>query len=181
MRKLNLTYKQQFLLGATLFLLVLWLVFQVSVKPTLLLKANCKEKEKAVEALSSSPQRINQATRKLENLNHEFRSFSMGGSTARDLILEEISQYCNKHNISVYNYPESHISDNNKFVVETNRIVLKSNFKRLLKLVHFLEGKAEFGKIISLHFYTEENRKTKKKNLFLELIIQNIKTDEDTP
>jgi hypothetical protein len=176
--KLNLSYKQQFFTFAGIFVICLWIVYGISIKPTVAIKRQVREKEKAVEALSSAPGRINVVSNKLEKINRQFSSFSMSGSTSRDLILEEISSYCSKNGISVYNYPESHIVKQQLFTLETNKIVLKSSFKRLIKLIHFLENKASFGRIISLRFYTEENRKTKQKVLFLELVIQNIKNDE---
>jgi hypothetical protein len=128
--KLNLSYKQQFFTFAGIFVICLWIVYGISIKPTIAVKQQCREKEKAVEALSSAPGRINVVSNKLEKINRQFSSFSMSGSTSRDLILEEISSYCSKNGISVYNYPESHIVKQQLFTLETNKIVLKSSFKK---------------------------------------------------
>ena len=176
--KNSLTYKQRFYVIAGVFLLVVLLVYNIALKPTIELKTKCKEQEKAVKALSTAPQRIKMTAQKLGQIDGQFSILSMPGTTSRDLILEEISQYCNKHKISVYNFPESHVINNKLFTIETNSVVLKSNFKRLLKLINYLETKSNFGRIISVSFYTNENRKTKRKELYLELVIQNIKSDE---
>jgi hypothetical protein len=100
--KLNLSYKQQFFTFAGIFVICLWIVYGISIKPTVAIKRQVREKEKAVEALSSAPGRINVVSNKLEKINRQFSSFSMSGSTSRDLILEEISSYCSKNGISVY-------------------------------------------------------------------------------
>lgn len=175
----RLTYKQRFFAFIGIVVLAIWFVYAVAIKPTISLKHEVKEKQGMVDALSSAPQRIKTATNRLEIINSQFTSFSMSGSSSRDLILQEISSYCAKNKISIYNYPESHIAENNLFTVETNRIVIKGSFKRLVKLIHYLEAKANFGRIIAINMYIEENRKTKRKMLFLELFIQNIRDDEN--
>ncbi len=174
----NLTNRQFFYLYLGAVALGFILVFNIAIKPTLELRRECKQKASVLTSVSTAPQQIKLINKRLAKINSHFSSLSMNENTSRDKILEEVGNYCSKNRISVHNYPELHLYHNNTFTVESNRIVVKGDFKRLLKLVNFLETKAEFGRIVSLGFSSETNRKTKRKELYLELIFQNIRNNE---
>jgi hypothetical protein len=174
----NLTYKQQVLLYIGIVVISFILVFKIALKPTFELKKVCKEKEAVLETVSTAPVQIKAIGKKLNQIDNQFKILSFEENTSRDRILEEIAKYCSRNRLTVYNYPEIHQFTNNTFTIESNRIIVRGRFKNLLKLVNYLETKADFGKIISLSFYSEINRKTKRKELFLELIFQNISNNE---
>lgn len=174
----NLTYKQLILLYVAGVFLSFILVYKIALKPTFQLKKEYKEKEAVLENVSTAPVQIKNISKRLNQIDNQFKLLSFEENTSRDRILEEIAGYCNKHRLTVYNYPELHQYNNKTFTIESNRIVVKGGFIKLLKLVNYLEGKADFGRIISLSFNTEVNRKTKRKELYLELIFQNIRNNE---
>jgi hypothetical protein len=174
----NLTYKQLFYLYAAGLLLVMIIVFKIALRPTFEMRRLVKEKEAVLSTVSIAPQQIKEINRKLESLNRQFESFSSSDISIRDRILQDISNYCMQHDLVVYSYPEPHFFDNNTFIVESNRIILKGDFKNLLQLVNYIESKANSGRIVHLEFYAEQNRKTKQRELFLALLFQNIKNNE---
>lgn len=174
----NLTYKQQLLAYTGLFFLAIILVYQIALKPTFMLKKECQEKEAILETVSAAPIQIKTISKKLNQIDNQFKLLSFDENTSRERILEEIANYCSKNRLIVYNYPELHQHNNNTFTVESNRIIVRGGFKNLLKLVNYLESKADFGRIVSLSFNSEANRKTKRKELYLELIFQNIRNNE---
>jgi len=154
------------------------IIFKVSLKPTFELRKVYKEKQQVLSSVSAAPQQIKKINSRLDKFNKQFTSFTTSANSSRDKIMEEISSYCNSTNLSVYSYPETHLFDNKSFVVETNRIIIKGDFKHLLMLVNKIETKANFSRIVSLCFTTEQNRKTKISELSLELIFQNIINNE---
>lgn len=170
----NLTYKQIVYLYFSGVVIAFIIIFKIALKPTIELKKSCSEKQEVLNSVAVAPQQIKIITDKLNRINGQLSSLSASGASTRDKILEEISTYCQLNNISVYNYPPSHFFDNKSFVVETNNIVIKGDFKRLLKLINYIETKGNFSRIISASFQSELNRKTKTKELYLELIFQNI-------
>ncbi len=174
----KLTYRKQFLAYSLSYILILLFVYIIAFKPTLNLKKDCKKKEATVAALVSAPQRIKLTTSRLNQINNQFSNVSTQGSITRDLILDEISEYCDKNKLTITDYPESHFSKSNMFEIETNRMVVTGNFKGLVKLINHLETRASFGRIVAVNLFSEENRKTKRTSLFLELFIQNIRNDE---
>lgn len=174
----KLTYKQLFYLYACGLFLVVVLVYKVALKPTLELRKSLHEKEVVLSTVSMAPQQIKNINKKLETLNRHLESFSAQGMPLRDKILQEISNYCSENQLVVYNYPEPHYYDNSTFTVESNQIAVKGDFKGLLKLINYIESKANFGRIVHVEFYSEQNRKTKQKELFLGLIFQNIRNNE---
>lgn len=174
----NLTSKQWFYIYLAGILLALIIVFQVAISPTLGLRKSCKEKEFLLKSLSTAPQEIRLIAGKLNNIDKQLNKKSKSGYDTRDDLLEEISNYCVENRIKVFSYPELHIYNNKSFIVESNILVVKGSFKRLLNLIHHMESTVGYSRIASLKYYTELNRKTKREELFLEIIFQNIKDYE---
>jgi Tfp pilus assembly protein PilO len=174
----KLTYKQLLYLYLLGSVVVFFIIFRIAIKPTLELKKQCAEKQDIVNSISVAPLQIKKISEKLAGLNSQLSSLSTSGTAVREKILEEISTFCQSNNLIVYNYPPSHFFDNNTFIVETNSIVVKGDFKRLLQLVNYIETKGNFSRIVSLNFNAMLNRKTKSKELYLEMIFQNINNNE---
>lgn len=155
------------------------MVFKIALKPSFELKRACNEKKEILIAVDKTPQEIKQISNRLAKLNSQLSNLSATEYSTREKILEEVSRYCQSENLSVYNYPPSHFYDNSTFIVETNSIVIKGDYKRLLKLLNHIETRGNFSRIVSVTFFTELNRKTKSKELYLELIFQNINNNAD--
>jgi hypothetical protein len=170
----KLTYKQWFFIYVAGIFLSVIIIFQVAIKPTLEARNLYKEKNLLLESLSSAPLEIQTLREKLNQINHNLNSENKTLYDTRDDLLEEISNFCIKNRIHVYSYPELHLYNNRSFVIESNRIVLKGTFKNLLKLIYHMETNVGFSRIASIRYYTELNRKTKREELFLEMIFQNI-------
>lgn len=170
----KLTHKHWFYIYAAGIFLAVIIVFQIAIKPTLDARRLYKEKKQLLESLSSAPQEIKALNDKLNLINHSLKSENKTIYDTRDDLLEEISNFCSINHLHVYSYPELHLYNNRSFVVESNRIVLKGTFKNLLKLIYYMETNVGFSRIASISYYTELNRKTKREELFLEMIFQNI-------
>jgi hypothetical protein len=136
-------------------LVALWLVFSIAIKPTLNLYKSVHEKMQVVKSISSAQQQIALLKKRQLTMDKSFGSYALPDSNSRERILQEISQYCDKRYIQFYYYPENHIFN-----------------------IYFLENINDFDKIISVNFYAELNRRTKQKELYLALIIQNIRKNE---
>lgn len=171
----NLTDKQWFIIYGTGIFLSMILVFQIAVKPTLELKRSYQEKKIMLESLSTAPQEIKIISEKLNTIDQNLNTKSSLLQDTRDDLLEAISNYCIKNNIKVFSYPKLHLHKNKSFRIESNTIILKGDFKNLLKLIYHMETNVSFSRIASLRYYTELNRKTKREELYLEMIFQNIK------
>jgi hypothetical protein len=159
-------------------LVALWLVFSIAIKPTLNLYKSVHEKMQVVKSISSAQQQIALLKKRQLTMDKSFGSYALPDSNSRERILQEISQYCDKRYIQFYYYPENHIFNKKSYTIETNQVILRGNFKELLELIYFLENINDFDKIISVNFYAELNRRTKQKELYLALIIQNIRKNE---
>lgn len=170
----KLTYKHWFIIYASGIFLACVVVFQVAIKPTFDSRKTYKEEKQLLESLSTAPQEIKLLSDKLNVINQNLKSDNTTIYDIRDDLLEEISNFCVKNHIHVFSYPELHIYNNKSFIIESNRIVLKGTFKHLLQLIYYMETNVGFSRIASIRYYTELNRKTKKEELYLEMIFQNI-------
>lgn len=96
----------------------------------------------------------------------------------RNQIMNHVSSFCEKNDIRFKEMAAPLIYNDENFSVETNVVKIEGTYKDLLLLSHNMEKEFSLGKIVSINFFVEINRKSKTKELIGEIIIQNIKTNE---
>ena len=90
-------------------------------------------------------------------------------------VLDYVVEYCEKNDIVIREYPQPFQTEENDYVLETNRLILKGNFPKILGLVYSIEQKFRVGKVSSLRFYKNRNNSNNTVELLADMYIQTIK------
>ncbi len=90
-------------------------------------------------------------------------------------ILEKTGHFCQQHQLTLKSFPKTHYYKDKDYLVMTNKLVVEGEFIKILKLIYLFEQKFQLGKIISVQFDKERDRKTKRMKLYGSLFIQNVK------
>lgn len=171
----KLTYKQKLnYLGIVSFLFFL-VVYSMAIKKTIALKKSCNLIENQLTELKDAPYQINQIEKKLNEIKSIIGVFSVEESDGQSQLLEKCTEYCSKNNLVIRDFPKTHEYIQTEYLIQTNIVKIEGNFCLLLKFIYLLEQKYQIGKIISISFSKELDRKLKKEKLFTTLYIQNIK------
>lgn len=172
--KLSYNIKKKFTYTLITSLAVIILSYQFSFKKTLLLvkQSNSMHEEKGRS--QNLPKKITQLETELSEISGTIELNNKQNINKRNLIIEKTSVFCDKHKLIISELNPPMIRNENAFTIETNIIKTEGSFINLIELLDTLEKEKTIGKIISVKFASYLNRKTKRKNLFSEIYIQNI-------
>jgi hypothetical protein len=118
------------------------------------------------------PDKVNAIKSNMSLLNSKIEDSKVEHSGFQNLLLDEISKFCNDHKIIVTTFPESKYYNENEFVVQTVNFSAQGGFHDLLKLVYFLEKERKIGRVSSVDFSNVKDRKSGRMYLQLTMYIQ---------
>lgn len=171
----QLTYKKKLYLllgGFTLFLLI---AYRLSIAPTFELKNECEIAEEKLNVANGATEKIEQLQKRLVALDQKIGTNISTGVDFQDLLLEEVSAYCKQNRLVFRDMQQTYKYQKGNYQIETNIFAVEGSFKPLLKLVYNLETNYNTGQIISVHFESKKDLRTKRRRLFLHVYYQNIK------
>jgi hypothetical protein len=171
----HLTYQRKLYLLLGGFVLFFLIAYRLSIKPTLDLKDNCQTAEEQLILAEGSSQKIQYLKKRLLELDQTIGTNISEGIDFQDLLLEEVSAYCKKHQLVFRDMQQTYKYQKGNYQIETNIFAVEGSFKPLLKLIYNLETNYNTGQIISIHFESKKDLKTKKRRLFVHVYYQNIK------
>jgi hypothetical protein len=174
----KLTYKQQchYALYAFLFLLVI--IYFTNIKETFLLR---KTRD---NFLVRNKNIIDPEKRYHDLLDYNRKIDAIIGSNISDentteIILEHINAYSKNNNVKIQEYYPPLIFNNSAYKVKINHFVLEGDFRELLMLTYLFETKYKTGRLVSVGYEIETDKRTKESNLLSHIYLQNIVTNNE--
>lgn len=101
------------------------------------------------------------------------------GSNATDQKHESMltltSSLADENKVTVIELPAEEVSSDNNFVIHTNEFAVAGGYHAILGLLHSLEMSNSSGRIVSVQFKLEEDRRTKNRNLIATIVTRSVK------
>ena len=147
--------------------------YKLSFADTFIIAAEIEEKEKKLKWLKEKETEL--PILKLKMTEFEKIYLKNDSTSVRDKLTGFISGFAEKNNSIVTEIPTSltYINDNVK--IQTNCFTVKGNFHNLIKLLYYLENEQKYlAKVMSSKFFSLNDYKTKKRNLYLSIITQSF-------
>lgn len=173
LKNLSEKYKFYFLLAAILVLLLI--CYNMAFKDTFKVWRDYKSLKDRAAVASEIPKKTAKLSSQLAELNSLFFNEKRENEDMHELILERIGTLTAHSNALLVGYPPLHLSKTSSVQIETHTIVLKGNFRDLLEIIYNLEVKQALGRIASIEFFTETDRRSHRRELFCRLYIQNFR------
>jgi len=157
-------------------LLAIMLSYHLAIKRTWRLYSDYKNRVEESASFESASVQIQILQQQLDELSGPFESTNDGNSknNKRSLLMDIVTEYCEKQSLTINEFCPPIIMHENDFTIETSRMTIEGAFSKILELVHRLEYKKEVGKVISVKFYINIDKRTKKRSLFADIYFQNI-------
>lgn len=178
----NISEKQKFYLLAGSLVVLLIICYQLALKSTFSeIRMNKELKKMTIEA-EDIPQQTALLKKQVADLNNKYFNEDIGNDDNHEIILEKVGRMALNTGTSVAEYPVRHIYQAMNTQVETHAIVLTGKFPNLLKVLYELEVHENVGRLVSVEYFTETDRKTRRRNLYSRIYIQNyrnLKNDEN--
>ncbi len=159
------------LIAGTILLLIL--SYKLGFKRSLELRAECKNLSSRLVNIKDAPMRIKQLEEKKRSIENLIGKATYEKDT-RDVIVNYVSTYCEKEDVTLRQLHDIHISEEEDYRIETNRLTLEGDFHKLLQLLYHIENDYTFGQVSSVRFYKAKNIKSRQNELLLEIFVQTI-------
>ncbi len=157
------------------FVLLLWLTYQFSIAKIFEAKNEYNTLLNQKELLSNVPEQINYLKQQNEYFDTilEKNKISIESSFQNNL-LQFINNYATDNQLKLVAFNEPHQFVENDAILKTYSFTVKGNYASILKLIHKIEQRGNFGKLISINFEKKKNYKTDKVNLECKIYLQKI-------
>lgn len=174
----QLTYKRKNQLLIVGALLVLYLMYSMAIKKTLLAYNDYMNTQSHISIAINAPLLAAQLENKIKEMNTQIGSTTADKQNAEQALIELITNYCQNNSLVLREFPEMITTTEGDLTIETNRFVIGGNFKSLINMVYLLEQKKKLGKIASVRYLLKKNIKTKEMDLCANIYLQNIKQNQ---
>jgi len=173
----NFTYQKKIYLIAGVFLLFFIVAYNLVFSKTFALFKDTKVKTEKLTWLKEKEKEIPLLQAQMEMLNKAYNSSD--SSSIRDQLTAFISDFAENNESVVTEIPAKSFYSSTNLNVQTNKFVIKGNFKNLVLLLNAVERDYNYSaKVVSAKFYSIKDLQTKRTNLYLALVTQSFKQQE---
>jgi hypothetical protein len=169
----NISEKNKFYGLLVGFGIMVIICYKVAISSTLEIAGQYRILKKRALVAIDIPKKTSVLNQELKELNSKYFNSSENRQESHEVILEKISRISSDHSVLLIGYPAQHTFKTSSVVIETHAGLLRGGFIDLLRVLYALENSEHVGRISSIEFYTETDRKTKTKYLFSRIYIQN--------
>jgi len=170
---MKLNYKNKVLfLGVALLLLS---SYYLAIDKTLVLRQES-------QFLSNEVLRFTEVPRKLSDLQHRvmyydsiLTTMDLGNTSLQNNLLKSINREAEKNNTQVMDFNPPHSAVLSDHQLETYSFELKGAYTDILKVVHSIEQKGNFGEIIHIDFQKKKDYRTDTHSLNATVFVQSVK------
>lgn len=175
-----MTFRQKNMaLGAGTIIMAVAIYFFALQKTITLVQENQQMTEKAMTG-SDLDKGIKNYQARLTDFKNNFGLLDSGGKpVSHEVILGQLSQFCNDYNLLLREFPSVMAHEENGYRIETNTIVVEGAFQNIVKLLYFFEREHKMGRIASVKFALQQDHKTQAYKLVGTIYVQNIKPLKD--
>ncbi|HCB61301.1 MAG TPA: hypothetical protein DEP77_05105 [Bacteroidales bacterium] len=176
MKKRTLTYKNQYRLLIAVLVIIIIVAYRMAISKTMAMYNLKNDLVERSSEIQDAPQRIAE----LKSRIGEFESLISGNpndtTETRNKIMSYASRFCNDNNLILSGFLPPVDVDRGSFILETNILEIEGGFSKILHLIYNLEMEWKPGKVVSVHFFTKEDLRTKTIKLYAHVYIQKVKT-----
>ena len=151
------------------------LAYNIAVKNTIKTIKDYRELKRKSSEAADLPAQCALLSNQLSRLNQLYFNAVKGIGDTHEIFLDKLGRLADQYNTSVIEYPEKHSFNTSSVQIETHNAVLKGSFTDLLKVLYELEVHERIGRLVAVEYYTETNRKTKIRSLYMRIYIQNYR------
>lgn len=170
MKALKLTYKQQFYALIGLALIMCLFAYNRSFKPTINTVSGYYSAKTKIENADVLHQQLAQATAKNNQLDGLIGKNTTDPILVQNAIMEFVAG--RPYPIKVTSFDPMHKANDPYFTVYTNSVTLEGGLNDLLKTMYDLETQFELSRIAHVNIYIKKNYKTRKNELFSQLLFR---------
>ena len=173
-RLASLTYRQRTALllgGGAVWLLIVVVGY---LRPTFELWRSNRAQTQSLATLQRAPEQLRQLTAQAQADAWLMRSYRIDTTRHEGEMLDQISRTGRRYGVTLAAHSRGESTTHAGYQVHLRVAKLRGSFRNLVQAVYSLEYEHPVGRLSSVHFALEEDRKQRRQFLFAYLYIQSI-------
>lgn len=161
-----------------LFLGVIALLFAcyyLAINKTLLLRKEAQRLTIQVEQFKDIPNKLAILSQKNRHYDSILDKMDLVDTSIQNNLLRTINVEAEKNNIKVMDFNQPHNYEMGERDIYTYSFKLEGNYTDILKVVHSIEQKGNFGEIVHLNFQKKKDYRTGSYSLGATVFVQQVK------
>jgi hypothetical protein len=174
----TLTYRQRnrlLLLGSGALLLVITLGY---LRPTWELWQETRQQEQALAELRTAPARLQALTTQVAADAERLRGYRLDTARQEGYMLNQLSQTCARHGVTLAGWSRGEATTQAGYRLNLQLAKLRGPYRALVQTVYELEYEHPLGRLASVRFALEEDRRQRRSFLYAYLYLQSITSEE---
>ncbi len=156
-------------------LLLLFASYQLAINKTVMLKGEHQRLGDQVVQFKDIPQKLSILTQKDRHYDSILGKMDLVDTSIQNNLLRTINQEASKNAIKVMDFNQPHIYQMGENNLHTFSFKLNGDFTNILKVIHTIEQKGNFGEIVHVDFEKKKNYKTNRYSLGATVFVQQVK------
>jgi len=167
-------FKNKNILLLLLFLLALLLCYKLAISNTLTLRKEYLSLKKEEQLFNNIPQQLALLSKKEMYLDSVLQKLDLNNSAMENNLLRVVNKEAAKNHIKVIDFNAPHTNTEGSNNVMTYIFTLEGSYASIIKVIHDLETKRNFGSIA--HLSLEKKKDYRNRRTYLEAVvyIQNL-------
>lgn len=155
------------------------LVYWIALSETISLYQKNHLYQAQLDSARTAPVNIARLQGELSGYENSLATFQADGNSLEEHLLQEVAFVCQQYQARLIQLPASSKEKQKLYEIETRVVKLSGSYTSLLQVLHALESKRIIGRISSVQFALEEDRRTRTTALFAYIYLQNIQKSEN--
>lgn len=168
-------FKNKNILLLLLFLLALLLCYKLAISSTLTLRKEYVSLKKEEQLFKNIPQQLALLSKKEMYLDSVLQKLDLNNSAMENNLLRVVNKEAAKNNIKVIDFNAPHTSTEGSNNVMTYIFTLEGSYASILKVIHDLENKRNFGRIAHLSLAKKKDYRSRRIYLQVLVFLEQIK------
>ena len=155
--------------------ILLFASYTFAIDKTFLLKKESKLLEIQVALFKGIPKKKSILTQKNKYYDSILGKIDLVDTSIQNNLLRTINQEAAKNNIKVMDFNKPHIYTKERNNIQTFSFHLSGNYTDILKVIHTIEHKGNFGEIVHIAFEKKKKYRTNRYSLGATVFVQQLK------
>ncbi len=148
--------------------------YGIAIRPTVVLWRQQTELREQTQVVKQFQQQVRQTREKRRQYDSLLLAFSSDTLRQDDYVFNELTRNCRQHGATLSSLTPVNQDDYQGYQIETRIAKLRGPFAALLKVVYNLEYHHPIGRLSSVRWTMEVDRKQRQEHLYAYLYLQNL-------
>ncbi|MEX0274115.1 MAG: hypothetical protein AB3N16_07040 [Flavobacteriaceae bacterium] len=156
-------------------LLLAFASYKLALEKTLMLKNETQRLTTQVEQFKDVPNKLAMLNQKNDHFDSVLGGMDMVDTSVQNNLLRTLNQESSRHKVSVIDFNKPHVYQLGDNELNTYSFKIQGDFVNVLKVLHLLENKGNFGEIIHVGLEKKKDYRTKVQRLEAEVLLQMVR------